>query len=280
MANLILSAFSDEYADSFAAQLAAMKRLDFGYIELRHADKVNVAALSDEQVAEISARLQEEGIQVSALGSPLGKVAIDSPLQPLLDQTKRLCEIACRLNTERMRIFSFYLPKDGAPADYKNQVLDRLAKMLEIAKDYGIILGHENEAGIYGESPERCLELMEAFGGDLRCVFDMGNFLLEGYAPYPAYEMLLPYIEWFHIKDGLSAGAIVPAGKGEACIREILKDYSAREAGKIFITLEPHLQTFSGLNALTDRAFDNPYKYENQQAAFEDAVKCLGEVLR
>ncbi len=46
-----------------------------------------------------------------------------------------------------------------------------------------------------------------------------------------------------------------------------------------FITLEPHLQTFSGFNALVGKSFDNPYKYENREAAFLDAVKKLKELL-
>ena len=106
----------------------------------------------------------------------------------------------------------------------------------------------------------------------------MGNFVLDGYNPYDAYLKLYDYIEYFHIKDALFEGAIVPAGKGEAQIKEILDDYRAKNSS-VTITLEPHLQTFSGLNALVGKSFDNPYKYENQQLAFEDAVKCLKELL-
>ena len=62
-------------------------------------------------------------------------------------------------------------------------------------------------------------------------------------------------------------------------IKEILDDYKANGKKDTFITLEPHLQTFSGLNALVGKSFDNPYKYENQQAAFTDAVAKLKELL-
>ena len=75
------------------------------------------------------------------------------------------------------------------------------------------------------------------------------------------------------------AGAIVPAGKGEAQIREILADYKEKGKKDTFITLEPHLQTFSGLNALVGKTFDNPYKYADQKAAFTDAVEKLRAVL-
>ena len=45
------------------------------------------------------------------------------------------------------------------------------------------------------------------------------------------------------------------------------------------MSLEPHLQTFSGLNALVGRSFENPYKYENEKVAFTDAVNKLKEMI-
>lgn len=280
MAKLQLSAFSDEYADSFPEQLEAMNRLGIGHIELRFVDKKNVSLLTEEEVKKTAALLHSAGIRVSAIGSPLGKVAVDSNLQEHLELTKRLCETACRMDTKLMRIFSFYLPKGEAPEQFRNQVIDRLGQMLDVADSFGIQLCHENEAGIYGQTPERCLDLLESLNGRLKCVFDMGNFVLEGHAPYPdAYQKLKPHLGYFHIKDGLAAGAIVPPGKGEACIRQILKDYEATGERDVFVTLEPHLQTFSGLNALVGKSFDNPYKFENQQVAFEEALRCLKEVL-
>lgn len=113
----------------------------------------------------------------------------------------------------------------------------------------------------------------------MRCVFDMGNFVLDGYDPMAAYKLLSDYIEYFHIKDAFYSGEIVPAGKGEAKIKEILDDYKVNGGKDTFITLEPHLQTFSGLNALVGKSFDNPYKYEDQKAAFTDAVEKLKDLL-
>ena len=108
----------------------------------------------------------------------------------------------------------------------------------------------------------------------------MGNFVLDGFKPYPdAYKLLGDYIEYFHIKDSLYAGAIVPPGKGEAQIKDILSDYKLNGKKDTFITLEPHLQTFSGLNALVGKTFENPYKYKNQQEAFTDAVINLRSLL-
>ena len=62
-------------------------------------------------------------------------------------------------------------------------------------------------------------------------------------------------------------------------IADILHDYRINGKKDTFITLEPHLQTFAGLNALVGKSFENPYKYENQEEAFADAVRCLRGLL-
>ena len=123
-------------------------------------------------------------------------------------------------------------------------------------------------------------ELLQHFEGRLKAVFDMGNFVLDGHDPYPsAYNTLKDYIAYFHIKDSLFAGAIVPPGKGEAKIKEVLDDYRKTATATTFITLEPHLQTFSGLNALVGKAFDNPYKFETKEIAFRTAFEELSKLL-
>lgn len=280
MARAMLSAFADEYADDFNEQLAALNRFGIEYLELRHADGKNVARLSAAEVLEVQRQLCAHGIKVSAIGSPLGKIAIDGDIDAHIELTKRVCETAARLKSRYVRVFSFYLPQGQTREDCRAAVLDALSRMLDVADEYGVVLCHENEARIWGESPQQCRELLDLLGGRMRAVFDMGNFVLGGYPPYPdAYRLLLPYVEYFHIKDALYCGAIVPPGKGEARIGEILRDFACTADKDFFVTLEPHLETFSGLNALTDVAFDNPYKYKDQQTAFTDAVTKLRQVI-
>ena len=71
----------------------------------------------------------------------------------------------------------------------------------------------------------------------------------------------------------------MPPGKGEACITEILADHVKYSESDFFVSIEPHLQLFSGLNALVGRGFDNPYKYSDAKEAFTDAVTKLKELL-
>ncbi len=279
MAKLTVSAFSDEYSDNLVEQCKALNGFGISYMELRGVDGKNVSTLTKAEVASAKRTLREHGIALSAIGSPIGKIKLDGDTTAHFQMAERVFQTANELNAKNIRIFSFYLPDGKTREECRGRVLDELEKLLRLSEQYGVTLCHENEALIYGESPESCLDLAEYFGGKLKCVFDMGNFVLDGYDPVEAYQTLKEHIEYFHIKDALYAGAIVPAGKGEARVAEILRAYQRDFDRDFTITLEPHLQTFSGLNALVGKTFENPYKYENQEAAFTDAVEKLRGIL-
>ena len=279
MAKFLKSAFADEYNKEFDKQLEVLTTKGFTHIEPRGIDGTFLAKLEDDKVKEVKAKLKAAGIGISAMGSFLGKYDIVEPLAPHLEVAKRIFDISAELEAERVRIFSFYLPDGANRQDYKEEAIERVGKLIELADTYGLTLCHENEARIYGESPECCYELLKTFGGKLKCVFDMGNFVLGGYKPYPeAYELLKPYIEYFHIKDALSTGAIVPPACGEANIPEILLDYIKTADRDTIVTLEPHLQTFEGLSQMKGMEFDNPYVYNTREEAFLDATRRLFEI--
>lgn len=279
MNNYVLSAFADEYSPDFEKQLIALNSFEITHIELRFIDGKNVSLLDDGELERVKSLLQKYGIKVNSIGSPLGKIALDGDMEEHMKTAERVCHIAEYLGAPYIRMFSFYPPKGKNILDCKEDAFAAMKKMLDIADKYGITLCHENEASIYGEAPDKCLEILEHFGGRMKCVFDMGNFALDGYDPMAAYELLSPYIAYFHIKDALAAGAIVPPGCGEARIEDILKLHKNKVENGFFVTLEPHLQTFSGLNALTGKGFDNPYKYDTLQDAFTDALNKMKDIL-
>ena len=281
MSKIILSAFSDEYASSFKEQLAGMNEFGIKNIELRNVDGKNVADITKSEGLQIKETLKSYDIDVSAIGSPLGKIRLDGDMKSHLETAKRIFELAELLNAKFIRVFSFYAPEGEDVTKMKDAVTNALGELINVAKNYPVTLCHENEACIYGDTVDRCRELLDYFNGDLKCVFDMGNFVLENEIPYPyGYDILKKDIAYFHIKDALKEGAIVPPGKGDAKIQEILKSHLTYTDKDFFVTLEPHLQTFSGLNALVGRSFENPYKYEDAKSAFTDAVIKFNELTK
>lgn len=280
MKTFLISAFADEYASDFEEQLSALNRLGVDYVEPRALLGKNVSDLTREEVKTAAKMLKSHGVGVSSVGSPIGKVKLSDDLDEHLKKAERLFQAANEWNTRNVRVFSFYPAEGENISDREDAVFEWMEKLLTLARRYGVTLCHENEAGIYGYRPETCETLLSRFGGELKAVFDMGNFALAGYDPFPvAYQKLAPYIEYFHIKDATAAGAIVPPGEGEAKIKEILSFYKQSGGKQTFVTLEPHLKIFSGLKDMATAKFTNPFEYPDKKAAFTDALNRLKTIL-
>lgn len=276
----ILSGFADEYSANFDEQLKGFKSLGIKNIELRFVDGENVSVLSEKKVEEIKKKLKNSQIGVSAIGSPIGKISLEDNFDQHLQLAENVFKIAKKLNCAYVRIFSFYL-NGKERKDCFEQVCERLKKLIELAKIYGVVLCHENEEGLYGQSPEQCYELLKTFEGKLRCVFDMGNFLLGGYDPEKAYSLLKDYVEYFHVKDALKNGVIVPCGEGDACIENILSAfYKENPSKKVFVSLEPHLVDFVGLSSLATHDLKKEVNFKDEKEAFTYAHKNLTEILK
>jgi len=275
----ILSAFSDEASKVFSEQLTALREEGITLIELRGVDGKNCAELTDAEAKSARLMLDDNGVALSALGSPYGKFPIDGKFADHLDAFKRGMELCHILGAERVRMFSFFLPKgETNPAQYKNKVHDQLHEMLLVAEDAGVLPVHENEKGIYGDVTERCLELAEAFSGRMGTAFDPANFIQCGVRPGEAYPVLKPFITYMHIKDAiLGDGSVVPAGCGDGSLPEILNDLTPE--GEMILTLEPHLRVFDGLNGLQDEEVKHKFSYASGRDAFAAAAGALRDVL-
>ena len=279
MEHIILSGFSDEIAPELDLQLAALQEWGVTHLELRAADSVNVSDFTPEKVREVKAKLEAAGISVSSIGSPLGKIGIQEDFAPHLDKLKRTLEIQKELGAPYVRMFSFYIPQDQNPADFREEVLDRLGRMVEEAKAWDSVLLHENEKGIYGDNAPRCQDLLEQLAGPhFQAVFDFANFIQVGQETLPAYGLLKPYVAYVHVKDALlSTGAVVPAGQGDGHVRDILTDLLGG-GWKGFLSLEPHLTDFAGLAALEQ----DPQKRGSAldgKSAWKLALDSLKEIL-
>jgi len=139
-----------------------------------------------------------------------------------------------------------------------------------------VIFCHENERAIFGNIPQRCRELCDAFGGRMKLVFDPANFIVDKIEVIGAYDLLEADIEYFHIKDALLAnGEIVPAGCGDGKIAEILKRFACK--GKdAFLSVEPHLKVDDKGRGM---AVKTGYVYDTGAEAFGAACAALSGVL-
>ncbi len=151
--------------------------------------------------------------------------------------------------------------------------------MIDYAKENDVVLLHENEKGIFGDTADSCLELMQRLYSDnFKAIFDFANFVQVGEDTLRAYSILEPYVEYFHIKDAVSK-QVVPAGKGDGNIKEILalafdKNYSG------FLSLKPHLTHFIRLDALENNEVIGEKPLTDGADAYALAYNSLKQILK
>ncbi len=271
-------AFADEASPSLNGQIAAMKRNQLSGIEIRNIDGRSVSDIPLDQAKEIKRRLDDEGLTVWSVGSPIGKIDIErDDFSKHLDRFRHTLDVARALDAGNIRLFSFYVPAGNAD-DYKQEVIDRLSRFVELSIGSGVTLCHENEKGIYGDVASRCLELYQALP-DMKGIFDPANFIQCGQETLSAWAMLKQYIKYLHVKDAQADGIVVPAGKGIGHLPEIIQDYLA--VGGQALTVEPHLRVFDGLRALEhgERPRVDTDGYASGDDAFDAACAALKNIL-
>ena len=265
-----ITGFADEIAQDLQTQIDSLTKLNMHYVEMRGVDGNNLIFHNDAKVAEIKARLDDAGIDLSALGSPLGKIGITDPFEKHLEEFKRAVEIAHMMDTSNIRMFSFYVPQNfREDPSIKEEVWKRMNQFVEYAKKENVILLHENEKGIYGEMAKECKELMDDFGcKNFKAIFDFANFVQARQDTLKAYEILKDHIAYIHVKDALwETGKVVPAGFGDGHLKEILDQLFA-SGFEGFLSLEPHLFDFDGFAGLE--------KDTSKLPAFEEGKKLTG----
>ncbi len=279
MAKFILSAFADEAGDTLSAQIAALQRNGIGYIEPRAIDKKGVIFKTDEQLKEIRRELDDGGIRVSSIGSPIGKYSIDEPLAPHLEDLKRALNCAHILGTNLIRMFSFFVPQDRLK-ECRSEVMDRLSVMLEEAKAEGITLCHENESKIYGQMPGEVADLLTTLP-DLAGIFDPANYRMNGADAAEGIDVTLPSFRYMHVKDAIfDEQAIVPAGEGEGKIAEAIGKIDRHTDNAVFLSVEPHLHVFSAYSSIDDHELKGRHVFKNSDESFDFAVNALKNLLR
>jgi sugar phosphate isomerase/epimerase len=268
----ILTGFADEISPEPRVQLETLAAESIRYLELRSAWSVNVASLTDAEVASFRRETDDAGVRVSAIGSPIGKIGIGEPLGPELERMRRIADVAGMLGTTIVRVFSFFIPAGEPPERYRQAVIDRMGALAQIAAERGILLAHENEKEIYGDIPERCADLIASVGSPaLRATFDAANFVQCGVRPHTdGYELLRPYLVYLQVKDALAAtGQVVPAGQGDGEVRETLAALAASGFSG-YASLEPHLAEAGRFGG-----FSGPQEFRRAAAALKSLLREL-----
>jgi len=237
-----ISGFGDEIAADPAEQLAVLDGLGIRHLDLRGAWDRNVLDFTDADVESLRGLLAERGARVAMIASPIGKSQIAGPAAYERERLQTAMRLAQAFQTPLIRVFSYY--HEGiAPDACRAEVIARLRSWATIADDAGVILLLENEGDLWGDTPDRCLDLFSSVNSRaFRFTLDTGNFAALGIASFDdAYGKLKSWLHHIQIKDVQRATrTTVPAGQGDGQIALVLA--AARADGyQGYLSLEPHL---------------------------------------
>jgi sugar phosphate isomerase/epimerase len=285
---VLLSGFADEAANQKTAvqQFAAFAAIGLQYYSIRFIDVgdgiKNVMKLTKSEISRIRHLQDEYGLNVSSIGSPIGKVK----LQDVDDGTKneyipfakylkkdvaKACDLAHAFETKLIRGFSFYHPRKSDARDHLPQVVDQLGQIAEACHRSDLTFGLEVEANLVGQNGEILAEIHRQVNHPaLVLIFDAGNIITQGYSAqevFEQYQAMKPGLGWIHIKDYRHPTRVqrtghvdeealkhfVPADQGESAHEAILKDFrdvvpklektlKRRGIPGVFLDLEPHVK--------------------------------------
>ena len=157
---VILSGFADEAANHKTAieQFAAFAAVGLQYYSIRFIDVgngiKNVMKLTKAEITKIRHMEDEYGMNVSSIGSPIGKVKLcdveDGTKNPYIPFKKYLerdvakaCDLAHAFETKLIRGFSFYHPKGSSLEEHLPQCVDQLAQIAEACHRSDLTFGLE-----------------------------------------------------------------------------------------------------------------------------------------
>jgi len=232
---LPIAAITDEFSPDLAAACPAMQEIGMSGAELRVLWGKNIMDLSDEELNRAKSLLDDHGLKVVGIGSPLLKCTLPGDLeldrrfehdvfasahtyedQPRL--MKRAAEIAHRMGTKLIRVFSFWRTVD--PESCFDRVAGTLHEFAEQAAKEGLILGLENEHACHVGTAAEAARVMKAVQHpSLKLVWDPANAFVAGEEPFPEGFDLLPAgsVVHVHAKDCWRKGGKpqwVPLGTG------------------------------------------------------------------
>jgi hypothetical protein len=285
---VILSGFADESANEKTAeqQFCAFAALGLQYYTIRFIDvgngAKNVMKLSKAEITKIRHLQDQYGLNVSSLGSPIGKVKlldVDDgthnayiPFPKYLkEDVSKACELAHAFETKLIRGFSFYHPRGTNASDHIPQVVDQLGQIAELCHRSDLTFGLELEANLVGHTGQLLATIHRKVNHPaLVLIFDGANVVTQGYSAdetFEQYAAMKPGLAWMHIKDyrhphpaqktdHIDEEALkhfVPADMGHSGHEAILRDFrdviprlekklKKRGIPGVFLDMEPHVK--------------------------------------
>jgi sugar phosphate isomerase/epimerase len=210
-----IAAITDEFSFDLDIALDAMARIGMTGAELRLIGDRNIIDFSDDEVARVRERVEQRGMRVLSIASPVLKCVL--PDAPPLDErfqqdvfgsaytiadqprlSSRAFEIAELAGANIIRVFSYW--RTTAPEQCFDRILTSLRDLADRAADRGLIIGLENEHACNvgtGAEAGRVLDALDHPA--LRSIWDPANAFILGEIPFPGGYDALPRDRVVHV---------------------------------------------------------------------------------
>lgn len=214
-----IAAITDEFSFDLDTALEAMAQVGMTGAELRLIGDRNIIDFSDDEVARVRERVEQRGMKVLSIASPVLKCVL--PDAPPLDErfqqdvfgssytiadqprlSTRAFEIAEMSGAKIIRVFSYW--RTTAPAQCLDRIVTALRDLADRAADRGLIIGLENEHACNVATGVEAGRVLAALDHPaLKSIWDPANASILGEVPFPDGYAALPHhrIVHVHAKD-------------------------------------------------------------------------------
>ncbi|NOU94980.1 TIM barrel protein [Paenibacillus sp. LMG 31456] len=229
-----LGVLTDEISPSLTIALDWAVQQKLRHVEIRTVGGVNVMNLTDDQLIDVRNKVEQRGLFISAVASPIFKCALDSDrpvaggdafgqrdedITAHFAKLERSIDIAKLLGVSRIRIFSFW--REQEPDEYTNDIVAHLHTAALKAEAANVVLLLENEPSCNGGYAEEVGALVRMVDHpSLKVLWDPGNEAYGGRQAFPqGYEFVKDTLGHVHLKDAMiqanGSPLCVPIGEGD-----------------------------------------------------------------
>ncbi len=240
-----LTFITDEATQQPSEFIALAQQFALDSVELRTVSGKHVSKFDEQEQRQLSTQLEDAGLGVCCIGSPVFKCDLDASLDDEMEKLRRALHAANYLGAPLVRIFTFWR-RDNREL-YLDRVRESLDRAGEVAKPTGIGLTIENGKRTMHSTGAELAELMRELDPKIFSVlWDPGNSIYGRTDPDPisnGYPLVADYVKHVHIKDPevYSDGQrrYVELGKGQLDLRKQMNALHEHSYGG-YISLETH----------------------------------------
>ncbi|MFB3896459.1 MAG: sugar phosphate isomerase/epimerase family protein [bacterium] len=206
-----LGIISDEVSQDFDIVVKFAKKNQLDFVEIRTVWDKSPQDLTPSDIRNMKEILNRSGMVIRSIASPVFKCHINKEAEyhQHLEILKRCIDLAHQLNTDILRIFTFWKKETTSLEGNWNLLIDRFGPAIDLAKQENIRLAIENEHSCLISIGKELCRFLDALDNNPKSVYalwDPCNEIFAGITepPYPnGYESIATRMIHLHIKDAI-----------------------------------------------------------------------------